>query len=76
MIIRRFRVLNSRLLLYLQDQITGLENDLDALEAEHVSPVRTDVHNGSFRQDVVPKRKALLKKILAKVKEYSEYNAT
>jgi hypothetical protein len=73
MIFRRFGALNARALLYLQDQITVLECELEAVEAENAVPLQTDVHNRTFREDKVPRRQELLEAILAKVKEYSKY---
>lgn len=51
-----------------------MENELEALEANYASLVRTDMHNELLRQDQVPERKILLEKLLAKVKKYSECN--
>ena len=51
LIFRRFGTLNARILLFLQDEITSLEEELERLELFHASPEAADVHNGSFRQE-------------------------
>ena len=72
LIFRRFGALNARLLLYLQDEIVVLEEQLQQLEGIHASPAATDVHNGSFRQEAIPKRRELLEVISRKVRQYSK----
>jgi hypothetical protein len=72
MVFRRYGTLNAGLLLYLQDQIAVHEGELRFLEDSHADTDAADVHNGSFQQDMVPERKVLLDKILAKVEEYSK----
>jgi hypothetical protein len=72
LIFRRFGALNARLLLYLQDEIVVLEEQLRRLEEKHAHPTAADIHNGSFRQEALPERKALLDTISKKVREYSK----
>jgi hypothetical protein len=68
---RRFGRLNARLLLYLQDEITVLEEKLEKLEEEHMVDSAEDVHHGSFRKEALPERKYLLEEIKVKILEYS-----
>ncbi|KAF1851126.1 uncharacterized protein K460DRAFT_412737 [Cucurbitaria berberidis CBS 394.84] len=72
LIFRRFGSLNARLLLYLQDEISVLEADLEDLEAKYVVDGAKDIHNGSFRQEALPERTALLATLNIKVRQYNE----
>jgi hypothetical protein len=76
LVFRRFGAINARLLLYLQDEIAVLEQDLEHLEVLHSQDSAVDIHNGSFRQETLPQRKKLLDTLLAKVKEYSKLKLT
>jgi hypothetical protein len=76
LIFRRFGALNARLLLYLQDEIAVLEDELRRLEKEHADPAAKDIHNGSFRREVLPIRKALLESISKKVRDYSKLSSS
>jgi hypothetical protein len=71
LVFRRFGAVNARLLLYLQDEIVILEQQLEELETLHAQDSAVDIHNGSFRQEALPQRRKLLDKLLVKVKEYS-----
>jgi hypothetical protein len=72
LIFRRFGSVNARLLLYLQDEIAVLEKDLEELEDLHAQDSAVDIHNGSFRQDVLPARTRLLESLNVKVRQYSK----
>ncbi|KAH7390569.1 hypothetical protein BKA66DRAFT_568509 [Pyrenochaeta sp. MPI-SDFR-AT-0127] len=72
LIFRRFGSLNARLILYLQDEIAVLEEKLETLEAENATDAAKDIHNGSFRQEVLPKRTMLLDVLNVKVRQYNE----
>ncbi|KAF9695172.1 hypothetical protein EKO04_007093 [Ascochyta lentis] len=72
MIYRRFGTLNARLLLRLQDQIAELEERLEALEKEHAGPTAPDTNNGTFRNDPLLERKAILDEMNSRVREYNE----
>jgi hypothetical protein len=72
LIFRRFGSVNARLLLYLQDEIAVLEKDLEDLEDVHARDSADDIHNGSFRQDVLPARTRLLESLNVKVRQYSK----
>jgi hypothetical protein len=74
LVFRHFGAVNARLLLYLQDEIAVLEQDLEELEILHSQDSAVDIHNGSFRQETLPQRKKLLDNLLVKVKEYSKRN--
>jgi hypothetical protein len=76
LVFRRFGAINARLLLYLQDEIAVLEQDLEHLEILHSQDSAIDIHNGSFRQETLPQRKKLLDTLLVKVKEYSTLSPT
>ncbi|ORY00305.1 hypothetical protein BCR34DRAFT_575896 [Clohesyomyces aquaticus] len=72
LIFRRFGPLNTRVLLFLQDEIVQLENQLEDLDSDHSRKEAVDIHNGSFRQEAVPERVELLTKIHAKLKNYND----
>ena len=71
LIFRRFGVLNTRVLLLLQDEISVLEQELEDLDSTHSQPSAADIHNGSFRQESLPQRRTLLLDIHKKIREYS-----
>jgi hypothetical protein len=73
LIFRRFGALNARLLLFLQDEISSLEQHLDVLESSHSHSSARDIHNGTFRHDELPDRTRLLRQIHSKIREYSKY---
>lgn len=75
LIFRRFGSVNTRLLLYLQDQIAVLETELEDLEELHAHENAVDIHNGSFRQEALPKRTTILEALNIKVRQYSESTA-
>ncbi|KAF2631335.1 hypothetical protein BU25DRAFT_407849 [Macroventuria anomochaeta] len=72
LIFRKFGTLSARLLLYLQDEIAVLEEALRDIEDKHSGPTAPDLHNGSFRQDQLTERKALLDTLSVKVRAYNE----
>lgn len=71
-IVRRFKSLNVRLILKMQDEICKLEEDLKSCDKPQIEAVEP-VNNGSFRRDKVTERKKLLDEIQTKMKEYSMY---
>lgn len=70
-ILRRFSALNARVLLGLQDELSSLEERLEAIE-ELVRQKEAAVHNGSFRQETHEERRQLLLKIKRVLLEYSK----
>jgi hypothetical protein len=70
-IVRRFRSLNTRIALALQDQVSVLEEQLDELDKEYSRREAVDLHNGSFRDDR-ENRIALVEVICEKLMKYSE----
>jgi hypothetical protein len=72
LIFRRFGAINARLLLYLQDEIAILEEELEELETECMAKGAEDIHNGSFRQEALPERTGLLEALNVKVRQYSK----
>ncbi|KAF1940918.1 hypothetical protein EJ02DRAFT_512769 [Clathrospora elynae] len=55
----------------LQDEIAVLEEELEELEAEYMAKDAKDIHNGSFRQDVLPERTEILETLNVKVRQYT-----
>jgi hypothetical protein len=72
LIFRRFGAINARLLLYLQDEIAILEEELEELETECMAKGAEDVHNGSFRQEALPERTEILEALNVKIRQYSK----
>jgi hypothetical protein len=72
LVFRRFGAINARLLLYLQDEIVVLEEELEELEAECMAKNADDIHNGSFRQEALPERTEILEALNVKVRQYSK----
>jgi hypothetical protein len=73
LIFRRFGAINARLLLYLQDEIAVLEEELEELEADCMAKNAEDIHNGSFRQEALPERTEMLEALNVKVRQYSKW---
>ena len=72
-ILRRFGALNARIILGLQDQISQLEEQLNALEDHLRSKDGPFVHNGTFREETEEGRTHLLALIRPLLREYSQW---
>lgn len=70
-VLRRFKALNTRVLLRMQDSIVQLEEKLNALDIENSQLGCQPVNNGSFRHDMIERREEILIKAQAELKEYS-----
>jgi hypothetical protein len=70
-VLRRFSVLTSRVLLYLQDELSELESELEAIEEDLMAKSAEDRHNGRFRGDL-KKRRDVVDKIDKKLRAYNE----
>lgn len=75
-VLRRFDYLNARVLLTLQDQLSALEEELEALEANLMRKDAEDIDNGTLRPDPVPRRSELIALISEKTEKYSENTAS
>lgn len=71
-ILRRFRSLNVRVALALQDQISVLEEQLDELDRKHSRRDAVDVNNGSIRNEPIEERERLLAQITESIRRYSK----
>lgn len=69
-ILRRFKTLNARIILRMQDEICKLEADLKECDQAQMNAA-APIDNGSFRHDKIEKRTTLLDNIHTKLKEYS-----
>ncbi|OJJ64577.1 hypothetical protein ASPSYDRAFT_84579 [Aspergillus sydowii CBS 593.65] len=70
-IVRRFDRLTLRVMLRLQDEITEIEEQLDAIDKSQMSrDVPEDINNGTFRADPVPERTRLLQNAHEKLERY------
>lgn len=75
-VLRRFKYLNTRVLLTLQDELSALEEDLETLEQSLMRKDAEGIDNGTLRPDPVPRRAALIALISEKVDRYSEDTAS
>ena len=71
-VLRRFGALSARVLLGLQDQLSCLEEDLDAIEKRTREKGAPDVHNGSFRQETQEDRQVLVCQAQRLLRDYSQ----
>ncbi|KAK8064434.1 hypothetical protein PG994_007072 [Apiospora phragmitis] len=71
LIFRRFSVLNTRVLLSLQDKVCELEHELLELDQRY-SGKDAEINDGTFRRDVLD-RAELLGEIESALSRYSEY---
>ena len=71
-ILRRFGALTARVLLGLQDQLSRLEEDLEALEKRTREKDAPDIDNGSFRHETQEDRQALVCQAQHLLREYSQ----
>ena len=69
--IRRFGVMNTRVILQMQADIGAIEKKIEELDATASKPETGAVNNGSFAWDPIAERRELLTKMHAKLKEYS-----
>lgn len=74
LVVRRFSVLNSRILLRLQDEVVKLEEDLIEFDTAHSAKAAglVNANNSSFRNDQRDRR-ALLSKIHEQLNIYCKY---
>ena len=70
-VLRHFRALSAQALLALQDQLAWSEEDLGLIDLEARHRNSPDIHNGSFRQEVHPKRRQLIQKSNRTLQDYS-----
>ncbi|KAH0545463.1 hypothetical protein FGG08_000464 [Glutinoglossum americanum] len=73
LIARKFGALNARVILSLQDEISELEDELDATdEVCSRTTAPNEINNGSFRLDPIPRRLELVRELLPeKLVQYS-----
>jgi hypothetical protein len=70
--VRKFRTLNARVILSLQDEIVVLEEKLKVLDEACSSTTAGVINNGSFRDDTQSERVGTLANLKSKLVEYSE----
>ena len=64
--------MTARVLLGLQDQLSQLEEDLEAFEEIAREKDAPDIHNGSFRQETQERRLDLVTQAQHLLKKYSQ----
>ncbi|KAK7994535.1 hypothetical protein PG991_016123 [Apiospora marii] len=70
LVFRRFSVLNTRILLSLQDKVCALEQELMETDMRYAAKDADDFHNGTFREDL-PDRRELLEEIANTLAQYN-----
>ena len=68
--LRRFGTLHSRVLLSQQDFLSELEERLESIDKNQARESVEDIHNGTFRDDEILVRSALIEDIGQRLKEY------
>jgi hypothetical protein len=73
LVVRQFSTLNARIILWLQDDISLLEQQLDLIERRYSQVEGDDHDNGSFRRDRHMERKIIMEKIYVALHKYSKF---
>ncbi|KAK3356451.1 hypothetical protein B0T25DRAFT_536795 [Lasiosphaeria hispida] len=76
LILRRFRELNSRSLLYLQNKIAQLEEDLASLDASARQMPDEMADSGTFRGDPLVARTATMERAIPLLQQYNGFLVT
>jgi hypothetical protein len=72
--VRKFKTLNTRVALCLQDKIVQIAERLDDLDKLNIDPRVGDVHNGTFRYDHDLNRKKLIEEdLIPSLTQYSKF---
>ena len=74
-IARKFRTLNARVILAMQDEIVELEEELDRLDEALSTKIAPPIHNGSFRLETQRERHRLLWDIQGRLKTFSKLSS-
>jgi hypothetical protein len=72
LVVRQFSTLNARIILWLQDDISILEQQLDLIERRYSQVGGDDHDNGSFRRDHYMERKIIMEKLYVALHKYSK----
>jgi len=75
LVVRRFGHLHARLLLWLQDSVSQLEEELDSIDAAARKVGGQDFNNGSFREEPIPRRTEILKELKVALDDYGTAKA-
>ncbi|KAK2058304.1 hypothetical protein LY76DRAFT_545012 [Colletotrichum caudatum] len=73
LVVRRFGHVRSRLLLWLQDSVVRLEEELDHIDQQCSNGAGPDFNNGSFREEPVGRRAEVLQELHKALKDYDEH---
>jgi hypothetical protein len=73
LVVRQFSTLNARIILWLQDDISLLEQQLDLIERRYSQIGGDDHDNGSFRRDHYMERKIIMEKLYVALHKYSKF---
>lgn len=72
LVFRKFGKLNVRLLLSLQDKVVVAERELEQIDLRYSKEEAGDVHNGSFRREMIVEREVALERIHNHLSKYSK----
>jgi hypothetical protein len=72
LVLRRFDVASTRVLLAMQDNISQLEESLNNIDAQSCTPDAPDLNNGSFREEHNEDRGKTIEKLKTALLEYSK----
>ena len=73
LILRRFDVASTRVLLAMQDKISQLEEVLYTMDAQSCVPDAPDLNNGSFRDEHNEDRGKIIGELKVSLLEYSKW---
>ncbi|KAK0644301.1 hypothetical protein B0T16DRAFT_460373 [Cercophora newfieldiana] len=76
LILRRFRKVNTRALLYLQNKVARLEEDLDNIDASARQMPDEFADSGTFRGDPLAARTATMERAIPLLQQYNEFLVT
>lgn len=72
LVLRRFDVASTRVLLAMQDKISQLEEVLNTMDAQSCVPDAPDLNNGSFREEYNEDRNKIIGELKISLLEYSK----
>lgn len=71
--VRRFGHLHTRLLLWHQDSVARLEEELDHIDRQSSNAAGPDFNNGSFREEPIKRRADILKELQQALQDYGKF---
>lgn len=72
LVVRRFGHLHARLIMWLQDSVVQLEEELDFIDGECSKTDGPDFNNGSFREEPIARRTEILRQLKQALQDYGK----